>query len=179
MTGDQIWKYDPTAGWIKYWWRTASANWVKQGTTVVTTDTVRPGDTIMFRRGGGSSVTTITLSGAVKPFEGQAVYEGITAGSSRFIGYPWPVDFDAATLPKYQTVGPKASPAFAVTGDQIWQYDTTTGWNKYWYRTASAAYVKQGTTTAASIIIPAGQGFMFRRGGGAAAETITFTYPAK
>ena len=29
------------------------------------------------------------------------------------------------------------------------------------------------------IEIPAGQGFMFRRGGGAQAETITFTYPAK
>ena len=133
----------------------------------------------MFRRGGGSQVTTITLSGAVKPFAGETLYENIAAGSSRFIGYPWPVEFNAATLPLYQTVGPKASPAFGALGDQIWQYDVTAGWVKYWYRTASKAYCKQGTTTATDIIIPAGQGFMFRRGGGAAAETITFTYPAK
>ena len=179
VNGDQIWKYDAVTGWVKYWWRTANKNWVKQGQTVETTDTVKNGDTLMFRRGGGSQVTTITLSGAVKPFVGQAVYENIAAGSSRFIGYPWPVDFNAATLPLYQTVGAKASPAFGVNGDQIWQYDVTAGWIKYWYRTASKAYCKQGTTTASDIIIPAGQGFMFRRGAGAQAETITFTYPAK
>lgn len=179
VNGDQIWKYDAVTGWVKYWWRTANKNWVKQGETVVTADTVKTGDTLMFRRGAGSQVTTITLSGAVKPFAGQAVYENIAAGSSRFIGYPWPVDFNAATLPLYQTVGAKASPAFGVNGDQIWQYDVTAGWIKYWYRTASKAYCKQGTTTASDIIIPAGQGFMFRRGAGAQAETITFTYPAK
>ena len=177
---DQIWRYDATAGWVKYWWRTASANWVKQGETVATEDTVKAGDTLMFRRGGGAAVTTITLSGAVRPFNGQAVYEGIAANSSRFIGYPWPVDFNAATLPLYQTKGAKAWPSFGGNADQIWTYDSTKGWIKYWYRTANAAYCKQGSTeTAKSIIIPAGQGFMFRRGGGAQAETITFTYPAK
>ena len=177
--GDQIWKYDATEGWVKYWWRTASKNWVKQGETSVTADTVKTGDTLMFRRGNGAQVTTITLSGAVKPFNGQALYENIAANSSRFIGYPWPVEFNAATLPLYQTVGPKASPAFGPAGDQIWQYDSTEGWIKFWYRTASKAYCQQGTTIATDIIIPAGQGFMFRRGNGGATETITFTYPAK
>ena len=177
---DQIWKYDPVNGWVKYWWRTTSSNWVKQGETSATTDTVKNGDTLMFRRGGGSTATTLTLSGAVKPFAGQAVYEGIAANSSRFIGYPWPVDFNAATLPLYQTAGAKGTPVFGANADQIWLYDTVNGWIKYWYRSTSSAYCKQGTTTPATTIsIPAGQGFMFRRGGGAAAETITFTYPAK
>ena len=175
--GDQLWKYDPTVGWIKYWWRTASKNWVLKGQTAATTDTVSPGDTVLFRRGGGGTATTITLSGAVKPFTGSTQYTGIVAGTSRFIGYPWPVDFDAKTLPTYQTVGPKGSPAFGDNGDQIWTYDSKNGWVKYWYRTASKTYRMKGAATdAESIMIPAGQGFIFRRGGGAQAETITFTY---
>lgn len=178
--GDQIWKYDPVAGWVKYWWRTASKNWVKKGETSATLDTVKSGDTVLFRRGGGGAATTITLSGAVRPFVATPSYSGISAGTSRFIAYPWPVSFDAKTLPSYQSVGPKASPAFGDNGDQIWLYDSTTGWVKYWYRTASKAYCLKGTTTAAEAIsIPAGEGFFFRRGGGGAAETITFTYPAK
>ena len=84
--GDQIWKYDPTNGWIKYWWRTASKNWVKNGSTTATEDTVRSGDTVLFRRGNGGATTTITLSGAVRPFEAQPVNDNITAGTSRFIG---------------------------------------------------------------------------------------------
>ena len=176
---DQLWKYDATSGWVKYWWKSTSSNWVKQGETAVTTDTVKSGDTLMFRRGGGSTVTTITLSGAVKPFEGQSAYANIAANSSRFIGYPWPVEFDASTLPLYQTAGAKGTPVFGTAADQIWIYDPTDGWIKYWYRSNISAYAKQGTTTAAKIPVPAGQGFMFRRGGGAAAETITFTYPAK
>ena len=180
VAGDQLWKFDPAEGWIKYWWRTANKNWVKNGSTTTTEDTVRPGDTLLFRRGGGAAVTTITLSGAVHQFEAQPVYDNITAGVSYFIAYPWPVDFDAKTLPLYQKVGPKAAPAFGVAADQIWTYDPDLGWQKYWYRTASKAYRLNGAAAdAESIMIPAGQGFMFRRGGGAAAETITFTYPAK
>ena len=180
VAGDQLWKYDPTDRWIKYWWRTASKNWVKNGTTTVTEDTVQPGDTVLFRRGGGGSATTITLSGAVRPFVATPTYSGIVANTSRFIAYPWPVAFDAITLPLYQTIGPKASPTFGVAGDQIWTYDETTGWVKYWYRTASRTYRKQGASVdAASIPIKAGEGFFFRRGGGGATETITFTYPAK
>lgn len=179
-TGDQIWKYDPTEGWIKYWWRTASKNWVKNGSTTITEDTVSSGDTLLFRRGNGATATTLTLSGAIRPFEAKPLYDNITAGTSRFIAYPWPVAFDAKTIPLYQSVGPKASPTFAATGDQIWTYDADRGWQKYWYRTASKAYRLNGATTdAPSIMIPAGEGFMFRRGNGGATETITFTYPAK
>ena len=94
-TGDQIWKYDPTEGWIKYWWRTASKNWVKNGSTTITEDTVSSGDTLLFRRGNGATATTLTLSGAIRPFEAKPLYDNITAGTSRFIAYPWPVAFDA------------------------------------------------------------------------------------
>ena len=178
--GDQIWKFDATEGWIKYWWRTANKNWVKNGMTTTTEDTVRSGDTLLFRRGGGAGATTITLSGAVRPFIATPEYSGITPNTSCFIAYPWPLAFDAKTLPLYQKVGPKAAPAFSANADQIWTYDPDLGWQKYWYRTASKAYRLNGATTdAESIMIPAGKGFMFRRGGGAQAETITFTYPAK
>ena len=153
---------------------------MKNGSTTVTEDTVRPGDTILFRRGNGGAATTITLSGAVRPFEAQPVYDNIKAGVSYFIAFPWPVAFDAKTLPLYQTVGPKASPAFGALGDQIWTYDPDLGWQKYWYRTASKTYRLNGASVdAESIMIPAGEGFFFRRGNGGATETITFTYPAK
>ena len=179
---DQIWKYDPVSGWIKYWWCSTATKlgWVKQtDTSKVTEDTVKTGDTLIFRRGGGSTATTITLSGAVKLFAGETIYTGIKAGSSRFIGYPWPVEFDASTLPKYQTAGAKGTPVFGAHADQIWTYDSAKGWIKYFYRSASSGYCENGKTAAVSIPVPAGQGFIFRRGGGGAEETITFTYPAK
>lgn len=107
-------------------------------------------------------------------------YSGIAANTSRFIGYPWPVEFDAITLPLYQLQGPKGSPAFGLAGDQIWTYDEATGWKKYWYRTAGKTYRLQGASVDSTTIpIKAGEGFFFRRGNGGATETITFTYPAK
>ena len=180
-SADQIWKYDPEAGWIKYWYRSANKNWVRQNAgTSTTTDTVKSGDTVMFRRGNGAAATTITLSGAVRPFEAVPTYSGISAGFSQFVGYPWPVEFDAITLPLYQKVGPKAYPTFGNSADQIWTYDAEKGWQKYWYRTAGKTYRLQGSTADATTIpIAAGEGFMFRRGNGAQAETIEFTYPPK
>ena len=178
--GDQLWKYDPNLGWIKFWWRTASKNWVKNGETTVTEETVSPGDTVFFRRGSGGSATTLTLSGAVRPFVAKATYTGIAANTSRFIAYPWPVAFDAITLPLYQSVGPKGSPTFSNNGDQIWTYDADLGWKKYWYRTAGKTYSLQGASVdATSIELKPGEGFFFRRGSGASSETIEFTFPAK
>ena len=178
--GDQLWKYDPNLGWIKFWWRTASKNWVKNGETTVTEETVSPGNTVFFRRGSGGSATTLTLSGAVRPFVAKATYTGIAANTSRFIAYPWPVAFDAITLPLYQSVGPKGSPTFSNNGDQIWTYDADLGWKKYWYRTAGKTYRLQGASVdATSIELKPGEGFFFRRGSGASSETIEFTFPAK
>ena len=178
--GDQLWKYDPNLGWTKFWWRTASKDWVKNGETTVTEETVSPGDTVFFRRGSGGSATTLTLSGAVRPFVAKATYTGIAANTSRFIAYPWPVAFDAITLPLYQSVGPKGSPTFSNNGDQIWTYDADLGWKKYWYRTAGKTYRLQGASVdATSIELKPGEGFFFRRGSGASSETIEFTFPAK
>ena len=74
---------------------------------------------------------------------------------------------------------PKAAPAFGAAGDQIWKYDAVTGWVKYWWRTANKNWVKQGETVVTADTVKTGDTLMFRRGAGAQAETITFTYPAK
>ena len=178
---DQIWTYDITGGWNKYYYRTASKNWCKQGQSAPTSDTLdrTSGSVVFFRRGGGGAATTLTLSGAVKPFTASQVYSGITAGTFRFIAYPWPVDFTLANLKNCQTA-PKAGPAFSPAADQVWTYDMVANtWVKYFYRTANKGYCLQGTTTVTDAVVPAGEGFFFRRGGGGAAETITFTYSAE
>ena len=178
---DQIWTYDITGGWNKYYYRTASKNWCKQGQTTVTTDVLNKntGSTVFFMRGGGGTATTLTMSGAVKPFEASQVYAGITAGTFRFIAYPWPMPFTLADLKTCQTA-PKGAPAFAAGADQVWTYDMAENvWVKYFYRTASQGYCKRGTTTVTDAVVPAGEGFFFCRGGGGSAETITFTYPAE
>lgn len=178
---DQIWTYDITGGWNKYYYRTASKNWCKQGQNTITTDVLNrtSGSTIFFRRGGGGAATTLTLSGAVKPFEASQVYSGITAGTFRFIAYPWPVPFTLDNLKNCQAA-PKAAPAFNAAADQVWTYDMEANtWVKYFYRTASKGYCRQGTTTITDAVVPAGEGFFFRRGGGGATETITFTYSAE
>ena len=130
-------------------------------------------------RGGGGAATTLTLAGAVKPFEVSQVYSGITAGTYRFIAYPWPMPFTLAKLKDCQSA-PKGAPAFASGADQVWTYDMTANtWVKYFYRSVNKGYCRQGTTTVTDAVIPAGDGFFFYRGGGGAAETITFTYSAE
>ena len=181
VAADQIWTYDITGGWNKYFYRTSNKNWCKQGQTTTTTDVLdrSTGTTIFFRRGGGGAATTLTLSGAVKPFEASQVYAGITAGTFRFIAYPWPVPFTLDNLKNCQTA-PKAAPVFGVASDQVWTYDMEANtWVKYFYRTASKGYCQQGTTTVTDAVVPAGEGFFFRRGGGGSTETITFTYNAE
>ena len=178
---DQIWTYDISGGWNKYYYRTANKNWCKQGQTTTTTDVLdrTSGSTIFFRRATGAAATTITLSGAVKPFEASAVYSGITAGTFRFVAYPWPVDFPLNNLKNCQSA-PKGGLSFANVADQVWIYDMANNrWVKHYYRTANKSYCAQGTTTATAAVVPAGEGFFFRRATGASTETITFTYSAE
>ena len=178
---DQLWTYDITGGWNKYFYRTANKNWCKQGQTVATTDMLdkTSGSTIFFMRGGGGAATTLTLSGAVKPFEASQVYSGITAGTFRFIAYPWPVAFELNNLKNCQSA-PKGAPIFSAAADQVWTYDMVNNtWVKYFYRSTSKGYCKQGTTTITTDVVPAGEGFFFCRGGGGATETITFSYSAE
>jgi hypothetical protein len=178
---DQIWTYDITGGWNKYYYRTASKNWCKQGQSTVTTDVLdrSSGSTIFFRRGVGGAATTITLSGAVKSFTASQVYSGIDAGTFRFIAYPWPVPFALDNLKTCQTA-PKGAPGFATGADQVWTYDVAGNtWVKYFYRSANKGYCRQGTTAITDAVVPAGDGFFFRRGVGGSSETITFTYSAE
>ena len=49
-------------------------------------------------------------------------------------------------------------------------------WVKYFYSSSKKGYVLKGGSTVTDAVVPAGEGFFFRRATGAAAETITFTY---
>ena len=175
---DQIWVYDIAGGWNKYYYRTANKNWCKQGTSTTTTDTLdrNSGATVFFRRATGSAATTLTLSGAVKEFSAQTVYSGIAAGTFRFIAYPWPVAFPLNNLKNCQT-SVKGGLSFANAADQVWTYDmSNNNWVKYFYSSAKKGYVLKGGSTVTDAVVPAGEGFFFRRATGAATETITFTY---
>ena len=175
---DQLWTYDVSGGWNKYFYRTANKNWCKQGQTTTTTDVLdkTTGSTIFFRRATGQAATTLTLSGAVKPFEASSVYTGIAGGTFRFIAYPWPLDFPLNNLKNCQAA-PKGGLVFAAGADQVWTYDMVgNNWVKYFYRTANKGYCLQGSTATTDAVVPAGEGFFFRRGTGGSNETITFTY---
>ena len=177
---DQLWTYDITGGWNKYFYRAANKDWCKQGQTTTTTDVLdkTTGTTIFYRRATGSAATTLTLSGAVKPFSGSTAYTGITAGTFRFVCYPWPVSFELDSLKNCQAA-PKGAPIFSAAADQVWTYDKVANtWVKYFYRSVNKGYCLQGTTTTVDVSVPAGEGFFFRRATGAAAETITFTFSA-
>ena len=175
---DQIWIYDIAGGWNKYYYRTANKNWCKQGTTTTTTDTLdrTSGSTIFFRRANGAAATTLTLSGAVKEFTAQAVYSGIAPGSFRFIAYPWPKAFALNELKNCQSAV-KGGLVFAGGADQVWTYNMeNNNWEKYFYSSSKKGYVLKGGSTVTDAVVPAGEGFFFRRATGAATETITFTY---
>ena len=187
-TADQIWLWDTDANdWVKYYYRKvgtqAAVGWCKAGETTVTTDTIGAGETFFFRRGGGGAATTLMLSGAVKEFTAQAVYDAPSAGNYKFIGYPWPVALPIAGFEKFQGA-PKGGAAAITTADQIWLWDTEANdWVKYYYRKVgtqtAVGWCKAGETTVTTDSIPAGVGFFFRRGGGGSADTITFTYSAE
>ena len=175
---DQIWIYDITGGWNKYYYRTANKNWCKQGETATTADVLdkTTGSTIFFRRATGSTATTLTLSGAVQEFTASTVYSGISEGTFRFIAYPWPVDFTLSNLKSCQSA-PKGGLVFANAADQVWTYDMDNNiWVKYFYSQSKQGYVLKGGSAVTDAVVPAGEGFFFRRATGGTDETITFTY---
>ena len=185
-TNDQIWRWDSAnAEWVKYYYRKigtqAPVGWCKAGQTTVTTDTVPCGETVFFRRGTAGAVTTLTLSGQVHPFTAQTQYT-VAPGNYCAIGYPWPVDLPIAGFEQYQGAPAGAASVGLNTNDQIWLWDSENNdWIKYYYRKigqqAAVGWCKAGTTTVTTDVIPAGEGFYFRRGTAGAADTITFTYP--
>ena len=182
---DQIWRWD-TAGndWAKYFYRSGrgvtTPGWCKSGETALTTDTISAGETCFFFR-GGSSDTTLTLSGAVKQFAASASYS-VPSKSYVFMGYPWPVAFTISKMSDAYTSGtPSGAASIGGGTDQIWRWDTTgNDWAKYFYRSGrgvtTPGWCKSGETAITTDTIPAGEGFFFFRGGSGDVE-ITFTYP--
>ena len=185
---DQIWLWNPThVDWDKYYYRKigsqAAVGWCKAGTTTETSDTISSGQTFFFMRGGGASVTTLTLSGAVKSFTASPAYPNLTAGKYEFLCYPWPVSLPIAGFEKYQG-SPKGAASAGTAADQILLWDTTAGdWVKYYYRKigsqAAVGWCRAGTSTVTADSIPAGTGFFFSRGGGGVTDTITFSFSAE
>ena len=80
------------------------------------------------------------------------------------------------------TVGaPKGAASALASADQIWLWDSDLGdWVKYFYlkkgTQPAVGWCKKGETTVTKDVVPAGEGFFFYRGSGAAADKITFTY---
>lgn len=183
-TADQIWRWDTAkAEWTKYFFRkqrTTVYGWCKAGETTETTDTIPVGETFFFRRGTGSAATSITLAGAVKPFTGSGTY---TASGDQlvFMANPWPTAITIKGFEANQT-SPVGSNEINDTADQIWRWDTAKAeWTKYFFRkqrTTVYGWCKAGETVATEDVIPAGEGFFFRRGAGSAADTITLLPPS-
>lgn len=183
--GDSIWRWNSAAGeWIKYYYRKlgtqAAVGWCLNGQTTVTTDTIPCGETFFFRRGTAGSATTLTLAGAVKPFEAAPSYT-VEPGKFVFMGYPWPVEIAISQFTKFQSAPVGGASAGVTVGDSIWLWDSAAGdWVKYYYRKLgtqpAVGWCKNGTTTVTADKIPSGEGFFFRRGTAGATETITFTY---
>ena len=188
---DQIWRYDSGENmWVKYGYyktsRTATPAWKRYDAAnnafleLTDDDVVTAGDTILFYRGGAQ--TTLTLSGAVKAFVATPSY-ALSAHAYTFIAYPWPVAFPIADISNYYAgVG---ATSFGSLMDQVWRYDANENmWVKYGFyktsRTATPAWKRYDSINntfldlGESDVIPAGQGFLFYRGG--AETTLTFTY---
>ena len=174
---DQIWLWDSVNDeWVKYFYRSTNKVWCKQGETTQTTDTIGAGKTLFFRRGGGGAATTITLAGGVVALTGEPTYPNLVAGKYAFMAYPWPVAMPIANFKKYQGA-PKGMPGLTPAADQIWLWDATNDeWVKYFYRSTNKVWCKQGETTETADVVPAGEGFFFRRGGGGSTDTVTFTF---
>ena len=194
---DQIWRWDTTRNnWQRYGFqkpRGGVASWkaydnsAKTFSALTEDDSLTVGDTFLFFRGGSAS-TTITLSGGVKQFSAQKGYV-VPAGGNVFMAYPWPVPFAISDITQYyDNCTPASNASWGNSMDQIWRWDTTrNNWQRYGYQkprggTATwKAYDNSAKTFSAlteNDVVPAGQGFLFFRGGSAAA-TITFTYAAE
>ena len=76
-----------------------------------------------------------------------------------------------------KVANPKGMPGLTLAADQIWLWDSATdAWVKYFYRSTNKVWCKQGATTETTDVVPAGEGFFFRRGGGGVTDTVTFTF---
>ena len=179
VAADQIWTYNPTDGWLKYFFykRGTTAQWRKVGETAQTSDTFAPGTSFFFVRGTSGDTTSLTLSGAVKPLASTISYS-VNAGETTMMCHAWPLPVAIASFGDYFTSGALAGATGAnVAADQIWRYNPSDGWTKYFYykRGASAQWRKVGETSETADTIPAGEGFFYVRGTSGDSATITFS----
>ena len=94
---------------------------------------------------------------------------------------PWPTAIALKGFEANQT-SPAGQAAINDGADQIWRWDTVNAeWIKYFFRkqrTTVYGWCKSGEETATEDVIPAGEGFFFRRGTGSAADTVTLLPPS-
>lgn len=178
---DQIWFYNAANGWSKYFYyvRGATKQWRKQGESAETTGVVSNGASFFFVRSGStaSSDTSITLAGAVRPLTTIAPF-AVAKGETVMMANPWPVGFSITSFNNFNKGTPVGGTA-ASSSDQIWRYDASNGWRKYFYyvRGATKQWRKQGESaeTTDEPIAP-GEGFFFVRSGSTASSDTTIQF---
>lgn len=183
-TADQIWRWNTeSATWDKYFFRAqrgTAYGWCRAGETSETADTIPAGETFFFRRGTGATATGLTIAGAVREFEGSSVYS-VSSDQLVFMANPWPVETTIKDFANFQA-SPAGAASILDTADQIWRWNTASAtWDKYFYRkqrTTVYGWCKAGETSETTDTIPAGEGFFFRRGTGAAQDTVSFAAPS-
>ena len=122
-SADQIWTYNPTDGWLKYYYfrRGDTAQWRKVGETKETVDSFSPGTSFFFVRGTSGNTTSLTLAGAVKPLSEVLSYS-LKAGETVMMCHPWPYEVPVASFGDFFESGSLAGASGATTSaDQIWR----------------------------------------------------------
>lgn len=185
-SADQIWQYTPDNGWKKYYFykRGTTTKWCEAGSTTEIDDSVtfNVGTAFFFVRASGSSssTTTVTLAGGVKSLSDTPAYS-VGIGETVMMCYPWPMGLKVKDFNNYNEAGGVGSTSASASADQIWRYDPTDGWTKYYFykRGTTTKWCLAGSTTEIGDdeVIPAGEGFFFVRASGSAsaATEIKFT----
>ena len=186
ITVDQIWTYDQREGWSKYYYykRGSTAKWCAEDTTTELTDdvTVAPGVAIFFVRASGAEKTTLTFAGGVVDLSAEKTVS-VASGETKIICNPWPTDIKIKDFSKCYAEGstPVGSTSAKITVDQVWLYDQTAGWSKYYFykRGSTEKWCAEETTTEVgdNIVISGGKGFFFVRASGADSADLTFKGP--
>lgn len=180
-SADQIWRFNTSStSWTKYYLfnNRGTFYWAAEtDTKQVKTDvgqsvTFATGETFFFVRGAKDGTLTLTLSGGVKAFDGNASF-AVTASQLAFACNPWPVDLPIKNFKNFYDASGADGAASATmsAADQVWLWNaSTTSWTKYYY------YLNRGSkyfvcetqadkTKETEQSIPSGTGFFFSRGG--------------
>jgi hypothetical protein len=186
-SADQIWQYNPTDGWKKYYFykRGSITKWCEVGSTTEIDDSVKfnVGTAFFFVRASGttSSTTDITLSGNVKSLAATPSY-AVGVGETVMICNSWPMGLKVRDFNTFNTAGGVGSTSASASADQIWRYNPTTGWKKYYFykRGSTTKWCVAGTTNeiGEDEVIAAGEGFFFVRASGSASVATEIKFRA-